>query len=298
MTKMSYQVSERRARTVLASARSTVCYESVADPQTALRMRLRDLAMSRIGYGYRRLHILLGREGWEVNHKRVYRLYREEGLAMRKRPPRRRKACLKRELRPTAARKNECWSMDFMSDELFDGRRIRLLTIVDNHTRESLAIHVGQRIRGCEVVQVLERISKDHGRPQAIRVDNGPEFISKDVDLWAYWNHVGLDFSRPGKPTDNAYIESFNGRLRQECLNEHWFMSLEDAREKTEEWRRDYNENRPHSSLDNVTPEEFAAQDVLEIASSNRDFEAAKNDLYIQNLLTEWTRNGVRVRRL
>jgi putative transposase len=223
-------------------------------------MRLRDLAMSRVGYGYRRLQVLIEREGWQVNHKRVYRLYREEGLAMRRRPPRRRKACLKRELRPLAAEKNECWSMDFMSDELFDGRRIRLLTIVDNHTRESLAIHVGQRIRGCEVVEVLERVMKDHGRPQTIRVDNGPEFISKDVDLWAYWNHVTLDFSRPGKPTDNAYIESFNGRFRQECLNEHWFLSLDDARDKVECWRQDYNENRPHSALGNATPEEYAAQ--------------------------------------
>lgn len=163
--KTSYQVSERRACTALDLARSTIRHKSIADPQTALRMRLRDLAMARIGYGYRRLHILIEREGWHVNHKRVYRLYREEGLAMRKRPPRRRKACLKRDLRPLAAEKNECWSMDFMSDELFDGRRIRLLTIVDNHTRESLAIHVGQRVRGCEVVEVLERVAKDHGKP-------------------------------------------------------------------------------------------------------------------------------------
>jgi putative transposase len=144
-----------------------------------------------------------------------------------------------------------------MSDELYDGRRIRVLTLVDNHTRESLALHVAQRIRGMEVGEVLERVSKEHGKPRTIQVDNGPEFISKDVDLWAYWNHVKLDFSRPGKPTDNAYIESFNARFRLECLNEHWFMSLEDAREKTEEWRRDYNQNRPYSSLGNVPPEEY-----------------------------------------
>lgn len=256
--KMAYKVSQRRACAALVFARSVVRYESRADPQTELRMRLRDLAMARVGYGYRRLHVLLWREGWRVNHKRVYRLYRDEGLGMRKRPPRRRKACLKRELRPLAAEKNQCWSMDFMSDQLFDGRRIRLLTLVDNHTRESLAIHVAQRIRGMEVAEVLERVSKEHGKPQRIQVDNGPEFISKDVDLWAYWNHVKLDFSRPGKPTDNAYIESFNARFRLECLNEHWFMSLEDAREKTEEWRRDYNRNRPHSSLGNVPPEEYA----------------------------------------
>jgi putative transposase len=169
--------------------------------------------------------------------------------------------------------------MDFMSDELFNGRRIRLLTIVDNHTRESLAIYVGQRVRGCEVVEVLERIVKDQGRPRTIRVDNGPEFISKDVDLWAYWNHVTLDFSRPGKPTDNAYIESFNGRFRQECLNEHWFLSLDDARDKVEAWRRDYNEERPHSALGNATPEEYAALVKPQKAPPGRDLEAIKNGL-------------------
>jgi len=182
---------------------------------------------------------------------------------MRRKPPRRRRACVKRVLRPLAAEKNECWSMDFMSDQLYDGRRIRLLTIVDNHTRESLAIHVGQRIRGSEVVEVLQKVVTEHGRPRTIQVDNGPEFISKDVDLWAYWNHVQLDFSRPGKPTDNAYVESFNASFRLECLNEHWFLSLEDAREKVEEWRRDYNMNRPHSALGNVTPEEYALQKQL-----------------------------------
>lgn len=147
MPKTPYQVSERRACTALDLARSTIRYESTADSQTALRMHLRDLAMSHVGYGYRRLHILIEQEGWSVNHKRVYRLYREEGLAMRKRPPRRRKACLRRELRPLAGEKNVCWSTDFMSDELFDGRRIRLLRIVDNHAPESLAIHIGQRVR-------------------------------------------------------------------------------------------------------------------------------------------------------
>jgi len=169
--------------------------------------------------------------------------------------------------------------MDFMSDQLFDGHRIRLLTIVDNHTRESLAIHVSQRIRGCEVVQVLEGVVKEHGKPQRIQVDNGPEFISKDVDLWAYWNHVKLDFSRPGKPTDNAYIESFNARFRLECLNEHWFLSLEDAQEKIESWRQDYNEKRPHSSLGNVPPEEFAALDNTLETDLIQAHETVKNDL-------------------
>ena len=176
-------------------------------------MRLRDLAGARIGYGYRRLHVLLRREGGVVNHKRVYRLYCEEGLAMRKRPPRRHKSAQKRELPVVASRKNECWSMDFMSDALYDGRRFRLLTLVDNHTRESLALHVGQRLRGYDVVRVLEQVVEEHGRPQAIRVDNGPEFISKELDLRAYFQKVRLDFSRPGKPTDNALIEAFEQPL-------------------------------------------------------------------------------------
>jgi putative transposase len=139
--------------------------------------------------------------------------------------------------------------MDFVSDQLFDGRRLRVLTLVDNHTRESLALHIGQRIRGIDVVKIMERVTKQQGLPKRIQVDNGPEFISKDLDRWAYWNHVELDFSRPGKPTDNALIEAFNSRFRQECLNEHWFMSLNDAEEKIEAWRQDYNHNRPHSAL-------------------------------------------------
>jgi putative transposase len=184
---------------------------------------------------------------------------------------------MKREQWPAATEKNQCWSMDFMSDELFDGRRIRVLTLVDNYTRESLAIHVAQRIRGMEVAEVLERVSQEHGKPRMIQVDNGPGFISKDVDLWAYWNHAKFDFSRPGKPTDNAYIESFNARFRLECLNEHWFMSLEDAREKMEEWRRDYNQNRPHSSLGNVPPEEYAILNGVAEAGKIR-LEETNND--------------------
>jgi len=148
--------------------------------------------------------------------------------------------------------------MDFMSDELFDGRRIRLLTLVDNFTRESLAIEVNDRIGGHKVVEVLMQIGKERKLPSTIRVDNGPEFISKALDQWAYLNGVKLDFSRPGKPTDNGLIEAFNGRLRQECLNESWFLSLEDAREKVESWRQQYNKERPHRALGNLTPLEYA----------------------------------------
>ena len=148
--------------------------------------------------------------------------------------------------------------MDFMSDELYDGRRIRLLTLVDNFTRESLAIEVSDHLGGHRVAEVLMRLGEERNLPKTIRVDNGPEFISKVLDQWAYLNGVALDFSRPGKPTDNAFIEAFNGRLRQECLNESWFLSLEDAREKVEIWRQEYNSQRPHGALGNLTPVEFA----------------------------------------
>jgi putative transposase len=220
-------------------------------------MRLKELATARVGYGYRRLHIMLQREGWPINHKRVYRLYREEGLGLRRKPPRRRVAAIKREIRPTATEPNECWSMDFVADQLFDGRRLRVLTLVDNHTRESLALTPGQRMGGMNVVEILEGVTKAKGFPKRIKVDNGPEFISKDLDRWAYWNKVELDFSRPGKPGDNAFIEAFNSRFRQECLNEHWFLSMEDAQEKIEAWRTQYNCQRPHSALGYHTPAEF-----------------------------------------
>jgi len=255
---MSYRVSERRACSGLGFPRSTHRYQSVADPQEALRMRLRDLATSRVGYGYRRLHILLRREGWAVNHKRILRLYREEGLVMRRKPPRRRVSCAKRQGRSQTTAPNERWSMDFLSDELYDGSRIRVLTLVDNHSRESLAIRVARRIRGRDVAAALESVSWDRGHPEVIQVDNGPEFLSKDMDFWAYFNGVKLDFSRPGNPTDNALVESFNGRLRQECLNAHWFLSVADAQRKVDAWRWDYNHRRPHSSLGGQVPAEFA----------------------------------------
>ena len=238
--------------------RSTQRYESVADEQAALRIRIRDLALARVSYGYRRIHVLLQREGWVVNHKRVYRLYREEGLLMRPRKPRRHVSGRNRIERPMATAPNESWSMDFMSDELAGGHRIRLLTLVDDFTRESPAIEVDRSLGGHRVVAVLQRVTAQRGLPRSIRVDNGPEFTSKHLDQWAYLNGVELDFIRPGKPTENALIESFNGRLRQECLNENWFLSLKDARDKIEAWRQDYNHDRPHGALKGLAPTQFA----------------------------------------
>ncbi len=244
---------------MLTLPRASHRYRSVADEQAALKMKIRDLAQARVSYGYRRLHILLQREGWGVNHKRVYRLYSQEGLMLRKKKPKRHVSCQKRMERPVTAGVDESWSMDSMSNGLFDGRRIRLLTIGDNFTRESLAIRVGASIKGDAVVEVLQRLNEQRRLSRTIRVDNGPEFTSKRLDQWAYLNGVDLDFSRPGKPTDNAFIESFNGRFRQQCLNENWFLSLEDAEEKVESWRKHYNGERPHSALGNLSPREFAA---------------------------------------
>ena len=221
-------------------------------------MRTRDLAAARVSYEYRRIHVLLKREGWQVNHKRVYRLYCLEGLRMRPKRPRRHVSSLRRDFQAQASRPDERWAMDFMSDEMFDGRRIRMLTIVDHFTRESLAIKVDGSLGGQRVVEALARLALWGRKPKTISIDNGPEFTSKRLDQWAYLNGVELDFSRPGKPTDNAMIEAFNARLRAECLNESWFLSLEDAREKIEGWRRHYNGERPHSAMGNLAPETFS----------------------------------------
>jgi len=211
-----------------------------------------------VRYGYRRLHILLRREGWQVNHKRVYRLYRQEGLVIRAKR-RKKRVSGSRVLPLPAQRPQERWSLDFLTDGLADGQRFRVLTIVDNVSRVSPAIEVGVSLTGERVVAILERLKGTIGRPERIAIDNGPEFISKALDAWAYRNRVQLEFSRPGKPTDNAFAESFNGRLRDECLNQHWFMSLEEVRQTVEAWRLDYNMERPHRALGQQTPAAWEA---------------------------------------
>ncbi len=234
--RVGFRVSERRACRVAGVPRSTCRYRRVARDQTALRGRLRDLAAARVRYGYRRLHVLLQREGWHVNHKRVERLYQEEGLGIRVRRKKKR-TCVPGVAPAPAQRPQERWGLDFLTDSLVDGRRFRVLTLVDNVSRVSPAIEVGTSLTGERVVAVLERLKRTVGVPQRIAVDNGPEFISKALDAWAYRHQVQLEFSRPGKPTDNAYAESFNGHFRAECLDHHGFASLEEARQTIESWR-------------------------------------------------------------
>ncbi len=253
----SYRISIRRACLAFPLHRSSYHYKSRRPDQAPLRKRIREIAETRVRYGYRRIHVLLKREGWSVNHKRVYRLYIEEGLQIRNKRPKRKVSAKLREDRKAPAAANEVWAMDFLSDQLFDGSKIRILTIVDAFSKLSPAIDVRQRYRGADVVATLERVTAIYGQPKSIRVDQGPEFISKDLDLWAWSNGVTLDFSRPGKPTDNAFVESFNGKVRAECIDQNWFLSLDDARSKCEAYRRDYNTERPHSAIGNKTPMEL-----------------------------------------
>jgi putative transposase len=215
------------------------------------------LAEQRKRFGSPRLHILLKREGLVVNHKRTERLYREEGLALR-RKRRRKGAAGARVTIPPPQRVNEKWSMDFVTDSIVTGRRFRALTIVDDFTRECPTIEVDTSLGGRRVVSVLDRLAEIRGLPKTITIDNGPEFAGRALDEWAYRKGVRLNFIRPGKPIENAYIESFNGRFRDECLNTNWFLSVKHARYVIEEWRKDYNEFRPHSSLKGSTPREYA----------------------------------------
>jgi putative transposase len=249
--------SERRACGVTRQCRSTQYYKNRRDPRTELRVRMRALAETRVRFGYRRLHVMLRREGWNVGKKLIYRLYREEGLRLRKRACKRRKMIVHREARYQARQANDAWSLDFVADQLSNEVKFRALTIVDVYSREALAIEVGQRLRGENVVEVLNRLVRQRGAPKYLFADNGSEFAGRLVDLWAYHHKTQIDFSRPGKPTDNAFIETFNGSLRDECLNTHWFETLEDAKVIIEAWRRDYNESRPHMALNNVPPLEY-----------------------------------------
>ena len=238
--------------------RSSQRYRSRRDPQHPLRRRLKELAATYVRYGYRRLTVFLRREGWAVNAKRIYRLYTEEGLIVRTKV---RKKMARRQRVSTAAatRPNQCWSMDFVSDKLADGRSFRILTMVDQFTRECLGLAVDGSMNGAKVVEALNRVMGSRGAPESITCDNGSEFAGRALEAWAIQNAIQLIFIRPGRPVENGFIESFNGRLRDECLNVSWFTSLEEAREKLGAWRYHYNHERPHSALKDQTPASVAA---------------------------------------
>lgn len=255
--RQAYQLSELRACGLIRITRWSNRYQSRRDPQEELRVRLRDLASTRIRYGYRRLTVLLRREGWHVNTKRVYRIYREEGLELRMQKRAKRAAQVRIRL-AEAGYPNHRWSMDFVSDRLVDGRWFRILTVVDQFTRECLCAHADRSQTGEKVSEQLEHVIARRGAPESITSDNGSEFAGQAMDYWAHQVGVKLDFIRPGKPVENSYIESFNGRLRDECLNVEVFLDLADAQSKIEKWRLDYNQQRPHSALADRTPQEFA----------------------------------------
>jgi len=252
-----YRVSRHRACLVICFPESTMRYVKRTKSDLPLRERIKELVVSRVRYGSDRIYMLLRREGWTVNHKKVRRIYREEGYNLRNRRPRRSKSAMHRLDRPLITQPNQCWSMDFVYDQLFDNRKFRTLTIVDNFSRYCYATRVAKSFTALQVAEVMEELRvTQKALPHRIQVDNGSEFTGKDFDRWAHQNNVTLDYSRPGRPTDNPFIESFNGSFRDECLNINWFLSLQDAIDKISCWREEYNHFRPHSSLDGRTPAE------------------------------------------
>ena len=257
MAERSFGVT--RACGLIRLSRSLYRYRSARAACAGLVERIGEIAADKRRYGYRRVYLRLRREGWAVNRKRVYRLYREAGLAVRRRK-RKRIGQVERKPLPKPRAANLSWSMDFVSDGLADGRRLRCLNIVDDCTRECVAIEVDTSLTGSRVKAVLQRLAETRGLPRSITVDNGPEFAGQMLDSWAYEADVQLSFIRPGKPNENAYIESFNGKFRDECLNEHWFVTMTQARRIIEAWRIEYNTERMHSSLGDLTPHEYAQE--------------------------------------
>ena len=263
-----YGASVRRCSRLLGIWRSTLRYRTRRLDDTALRKQLRTLAEELPRYGYWRLYRKLRRAGLKINHKRVYRLYREEGLSVRKRS--RKKLPRLRVPASTPLRANVRWSMDFVSDAIATGRKFRTLNVVDDCTREALAMEVDFSLPAIRVIRVLDAIAAERGYPESIVIDNGPEFISIALGLWAEERGVRLSFIQPGKPVQNCYVESFNGRFRDECLNEHWFTSLDDARRVIGDWMRHYNDEREHGTL-GMTPREYARTRAMESMENAKD---------------------------
>lgn len=250
------EISVQHACGLIGLSRSSYYHQPARPDDGELRVAIRRVAEQRRRWGYRRIVVKLRREGWSDNHKRIGRIYREECLQVRRRK-RKRISRGDREPLVTATRANQVWAMDFVSDTA-GGRTVRMLTVVDCYSRESPVIEADTSIGGARVCRVLDRLAEERGLPEQIMIDNGPEFAGSALDAWAYRRGVKLHFIEPGKPSQNGYIESFNGKLRDECLNENWFLDLADCRRTVEAWRQDYNTERPHSSLGGQTPIEFA----------------------------------------
>ena len=287
----THGLSERRACKLADLDRSTFQYRKQACPDGDLRQRLRELANERRRFGYRRLGILLEREGYEVNHKKLFRIYREEGLAVRRR------RCRKRALgtrRPILVpdRGNLRWSLDFVSDALNDGRRFRVLCIVDDFSREALATVVDRSLSGSRMTRELDEIIRRRGKPEMIVSDNGTEMTSHAVLKWCQDAGVGWHYIAPGKPMQNAFVESFNGRLRDECLNENLFGNLAEARNIIENWRIDYNTQRPHTSLGGLAPAVYARQQRTRRPVSLELYEGSAQQALTETGLEERNGNG------
>lgn len=255
----AHDLSERRSCALAGLSRSVARYEPTREDPPELVARIRAIAAERQRFGYRRIHKLLRREGFELNRKRTLRIYQEQNLQVR-RKRRKQAARASRLPKQVPTRPNEGWSLDFMSDTLTDGRQVRILNVVDDCTREAVAMEVGISLPAAAVIRVLDRALEERGRPAWLTSDNGPEFAGSALDAWAYDRGIELRFIRPGKPQENAFVESFNARVRDECLNQHCFHDLEEARAIVEDWREDYNSIRPHGSLGGLTPREFAAR--------------------------------------
>ena len=258
-----HRVSQRRACFVLGVDRSSVRYRSVRPDDADLRKAMKAVAAERRRFGYRRVHVMLERQGWQVNQKKLRRLYREEKLQVRKRGGRKRALGTRRPML-APERPNERWSLDFVSDAFTDGRRFRVLAIVDDFSRECLALVADTSLSGLRVTRELTAIMVRRGRPKTIVSDNGTELTSMAVLRWCQETQINWHYIAPGKPMQNAFVESFNGSFRDELLNETLFSSLAEAREKITAWKQDYNRHRPHSSLGNLTPQEFALKSRLE----------------------------------
>lgn len=248
--------SARRVCRLVGLSRSRWHYRSRRDDAEA-RACLKAVAAEKPQWGFDLLYDRVRRRGWRINRKKLLRLYREEGLALVRQRRKKRVAAVRVPL-PPPLRRTERWSMDFIHDRLADGRAFRCFTVVDDFTRESVAIEVGPSLPAWRITAVLDRAMRDRGKPRSLVCDNGPEFAGRIFDAWADANGIALQFIRPGKPVENAFIESFNGRFRAECLNAHWFPTVDHARVVIEAWRHEFNEDRTHSSLGRRTPAEFS----------------------------------------